>query len=219
MARLFWFTIFPSYQIDSKEQGVDGRSCHDWTKSCSHWSQVYIYLNSQYMEVFLVAMSSHYHPQQLLSTKQKCWYKKDVQNCQSSSEHFLDLGVRVLNIKEVYLAHILVFLSDSKNILLLKGLLTNHIKSFKEFSCVRNLMMKKDYKSSRWTPNFSYVTSNDHNLVNFYHLEPTLIPQWSWGCELYSFFYMQSDKMDGRCLKDTKNYRSLHDFFFNFNNS
>ena len=89
---------------------------------------------------------------------------------------FLDLGARVLNFKEVYLAHILVFLSDSKNILLFKGLLTNHFKSFKEFSCGRNLMMKKDYKSSRWTPNFSCVTSNDYNLVNFNHHEPTLFP-------------------------------------------
>ena len=101
------------------------------------------------MEVVLVSMSYHYHPQEILSTKQKCWYKKVVQNCQSSSKHFLDLGARVLNFKEVYLAHILVFLSDSKDILLFKGLLTNHFKSFKDFSCGRNLMMKKDYKSSR----------------------------------------------------------------------
>ena len=97
-------------------------------------SQVHIFLKSQGMEVVLVSMSSHYHPQQLLFTKQKCWYKKFVQNCQSSSKHFLDLGARVLNFKEVYLAHLLVFLSDSKNILLLKCLLANHFKSFKEFS-------------------------------------------------------------------------------------
>ena len=96
-----------------------------------------------------------------------------------SSKHFLDLGARVWNFKEVYLAHLLVFLSDSKNILLLKCLLANHFKSFKEFSCGRNLTMKKDYKSSRWTPNFRCVTSNDYNLVNFYHLELTLFPKWS----------------------------------------
>ena len=89
---------------------------------------------------------------------------------------FLDLGARVLNFKKVYLAHLFVFLSDSKSILLLKWLLTNHFKSLKEFSCGRNLMMEKYYKSSIWIPHFSYVTSSGHNLVNFYHLEPTLFP-------------------------------------------
>ena len=172
----FGSSHFKVIRFDSKVQGVDWRSCHGWTRPCSHWSQVHISLNSQDMEVVLVAMSSHYHPQQLLFTKQECWYKKVVQNCQSSSKHFLDLGARVLNFKEVYLAHLLVFLSDSKYILLFKGLSTNHFKSSKEFSCGRNLMMKKDYKSSRWTPNFPCVTSNDHNLVNFYHLEPIIFP-------------------------------------------
>ena len=61
----------------------------------------------------VVAMSSHYHPQQLIFTKHLFWYKF-VQNCQSFSKHFLDLGVRVLNFKGVYRAHLLVFLSDSK---------------------------------------------------------------------------------------------------------
>ena len=128
------------------------------------------------MEVVLVVKSSHYHPQQLLLTKQECWYKKFVQTCQSSSKHSLDLEARVLNFKGSYLAHFLVFLSDSKYILLFKGLLTNNFKSFKEFSCGRNLMMKNDYKSSRWTPKFPCVTSNDHNLVNFYHLESIIFP-------------------------------------------
>ena len=171
------------------------------------------------MEVVLVAMSSHFHPQQLLFTKHLCWYKKFVQNCQSSSKHFLDLGARVLNLKEVYLAHILVFFSDSKSILLFKWLLTNHFKSFKELSRGRDSMRKKDYKSSRWIPNFPCVTSNDHNLVNFYHLEPILFPKLSWGCELYAFFYVQSEKMDGNFLKDTKYYRLFHDLFSNFSNS
>ena len=164
------------------------------------------------MEVVLVAMSSHYHPQQLLFTNNLCWYKKFVQNCQSSSKHFLDLGARVLNFKGVYLYHLLVFLNYSKDILLFKGLSINHFKSSKEFSCGRNLMMKKDYKSSRWIPNFPCVTSNDHNLVNFYHLEPNHFPKWSWICELYSFFYVKSEKMDGSCLKNAKDYRSFHDF-------
>ena len=94
-------------------------------------------------------MSPHYHPQQLLFTKQECWYKKFVQACQISSKHFLDLGARVLNFKGVYLAHLLVFLSDSKDILLFKGLSTNHFKSFKKLLCVRFLMIEKDYKYSR----------------------------------------------------------------------
>ena len=141
-----------------------------------------------------------------------CWYKKVVQNCQGSSKHVLDLGARVLNFKEVYLSHLLVFLSDYKDIFLFKGLSINHFKSLKEFPWGRGLMRKKDYKSSRWTPNFPCVTSNDHNLVNLYHLEPTFFPQWSWGCELYSFFYMQSEKMYGTCPKDTKGYRSFNDF-------
>ena len=60
---------------------------------------MHISLNSQDMEVVLVAMGSNYHPQQLLFTKQECWYKKVDQNCQSSLKHFLVLGVRVLNFK------------------------------------------------------------------------------------------------------------------------
>ena len=121
---LSYLITLQSYQMDSKVQGVDWRSCHVWTRSCSYWSQVNISLNYQDMEVVFVAMSSHFHPQQLLFTKKLCWYKKVVQNSQSSSKHFLDLGARVLNFKEVYLAHLLVFLSDYKNILLQKGLLT-----------------------------------------------------------------------------------------------
>ena len=96
-----------------------------------------------------MAMSSHYHPKQLLFTKKEYWYKKFVQTCQSSSRHSLDLEARVLNFKGVYIAHLLVFLSDSKYILLFNGLSTNHFKSSKEFSCGRNLVKKKDYKSSR----------------------------------------------------------------------
>ena len=79
---------------------------------------MHVSLNSQDMEVGLVAMSSHYHPQQIIFTKQEFWYKKFVQNCQSSSKHFLDVGARVLNFKEAYLTHLLVFLSDSKDMLL-----------------------------------------------------------------------------------------------------
>ena len=94
-------------------------------------------------------MSSHYHPQQLLFTNNVCWYKKFVQNCQSSSKHFLELGARVLNFKEVYLAHILVFLSDYKEMLLFKVVSTNHFNSFKKLLCGRCLMMKEDYKSHK----------------------------------------------------------------------
>ena len=89
---------------------------------------------------------------------------------------FLNLGARVLSFKGEYLAHLLVFFSDSKDIILLKGLSTNNFKGFKEFSWGRDFMRKKYYKSSRWIPNFSCVTSNDHNLVNFYHLEPIIFP-------------------------------------------
>ena len=46
---------------------------------------------------------------------------------------FLNLGARVLNSKGVYLAHLLVFLSDSKDMLLFKELSTNHFKFFKKF--------------------------------------------------------------------------------------
>ena len=141
--------------FDSKVQGVDWRSCHVWTRFCSNWSQEHISLKFQDMEVVFVAKSSHYHPQQLLFTKQEYWYKKFVQNCQSSSKHFLDLEARVLNFKGVYLAHLLVFLSDSKYIFLFKELPINHFKSSKEFSCGRNLVKRKDYKSSRWIPHFS----------------------------------------------------------------
>ena len=151
----FGFITFQSYQIDSKVQWVDGRSCHDWTRSCSCWSQEQISLKFQYMEVVLVAMSPHHHPQQLLFTNKEYWDKKFVQTCQSSSKHSLDLEARVLNFKGAYLAHLLVFLSDSKDILLLKGLSTNHFKNSKYFSCGRNLVKKKDYKSSRWIHNFT----------------------------------------------------------------
>ena len=61
-----------------------------------------------------------YHPQQLIFTKQEYWHKKFVQTCQSSSKHSLDLEARVLNFKGAYLAHLLVFFSDSKDILLFK---------------------------------------------------------------------------------------------------
>ena len=106
------------------------------------------------MEVVLVAMSHHHHPQQFLFTKEEYWHKKFVQTWQSSSKHSLDLEARVLDFKGAYLAHLLVFLSDSKNILLFKELPTNHFKSSKEFSCGRNLVKKKDYKSSKSTPQF-----------------------------------------------------------------
>ena len=138
-------------------------------------TMAYFFLISRYGSGFGV------HSQQFLFTKEEYWHKKCVQTCQSSTKHSLDLEARVLNFKGAYLAHLLVFLSDSKDIILFKGLLTNHFKSSKEFSCGRNLMRKKDYKSSRWIPNFPCVTSNDHNLVNFYHLEPIIFPKWSWG--------------------------------------
>ena len=136
---IFWMVQVSKYhsrylkviKIDPKIQRVKGRSCHDWTRSCSYWSQEHISLKFQDMEVVLVAMSPHNHPQQLLFTKKEYWHKKFVQTCQSSSKHFLDLGARVLNFKGVYLAHILVFLNDSNDILLLKGLSTNHFKSSK----------------------------------------------------------------------------------------
>ena len=131
------------------------------------------------MEVVLVAMSPHHHPQQFLFTKEEYWHKKFVQNWQSSTKHSLDLEARVLDFKGEYIAHLLVFLSDYKNILLFKELPTNHFKISKEFSYGRNLVKKKDYKSSRWIPNFPYVTSNGHNLVNFYHLEPIIFSWWS----------------------------------------
>ena len=165
------------------------------------------------MEVVLVAMSPHPHPQQILFTKEEYWHKKLVQAWQISSKHSLDLEARVLDFKGAYFAHLLVFLSDSKNILLFKELPTNHFKSTKGFSCGRNLVKKKDYKSPRWIPNFPYVISNGHNLVNFYHLEPILFPQGSWRCELYAFFHVQSKKMDGSFLKNAKDYTSFHDFW------
>ena len=74
-------------------------------------------------------------------------------------------------------------------------------------------MKKKDYKSSRWIPNFPCVTSNDYNLVTFYHIKPNFFPKWSWGCENYSWFYLQSEKMDGSCLKNANNYMSFYDFW------
>ena len=179
MTRLFWFTTFQDYQIWFKSTRGWLKNSHVWTRFYSIWSQVHISLNYQDMEVVLVAMSSHFHPQQLLFIKHLYWYKKVVQNFQVSSKHFLDLGSRVLNFKEVHLSHLLVFLSDSKDIILFKGLSTNNFKSYKEFSCGRNLVKKKDYKSSKWIPNFPYVTSNGHNMVNCYHFEPILFPWWS----------------------------------------
>ena len=107
------------------------------------------------MEVVLVAMSPHHHSQQFLFTKEEYWHKKFVQTWQSSTKHSLDLEARVLDFRGAYLAHLLVFLSDSKNILLFNELPTNHFKSSKEFSCGRNLVKKKDYKSSRWIHNFT----------------------------------------------------------------
>ena len=62
----------------------------------------------------MVAMSPHHHPQQILFTKEEYWHKKFVQTWQSSSKHSLDLEARVLDFKGAYLAHLLVFLSDSK---------------------------------------------------------------------------------------------------------
>ena len=53
-----------------------------------------------------------------------------------------------MDFKGVYHAHLLIFLSD-----------------FKEIVCGRNLMMKKDYKFSRWTLKFHDVTWNEHNLI------------------------------------------------------
>ena len=79
---------FKVTKFGSKSQGIDWRSCHAWTRLCSHWSQMHISINSRDMEVVVVAMSSCYHPQQLIFTKHLCWYNKCVQNCQSSSRHF-----------------------------------------------------------------------------------------------------------------------------------
>ena len=87
------------------------------------------------------------------------------------------------------------------------------LKISKEFSWGRNLVKKKDYKSSRWIPHFSYVISNCHNLVNFYHLEPILFSWWREGCVLHALFYVQSRKMDGGCLKYAEYYRPFHDFW------
>ena len=101
------------------------------------------------MEVVLVAMIPHHHPQQFLFTKEEYWHKKFVQTWQSSTKHSLDLEARVLDFKEAYLAHLLLFLSDSKTIILFKELPTNHFKISKEFSCGWNLVEKKDYKSPR----------------------------------------------------------------------
>ena len=104
---------------------------------------------------WLVAIGPHHLPQQFLFTKEEYWHKKFDQTWQSSTKHSLELEARVLDFKGAYLAHLLVFLSDSKNILLFKELPTNHFKSSKEFSCGRNLVKKKDYKSFRWIPHFS----------------------------------------------------------------
>ena len=70
---------FKMIKFGSKVQGIDWRSCHAWTRLCSHWSQMHISLNSQDMEVVVVSMSSHCHPQQLIFKNQFCWYKKVVQ--------------------------------------------------------------------------------------------------------------------------------------------
>ena len=53
----FGSTYFKVIKIDSKVQRVKGRSCHDWTRSCSYWSQEHISLKFQDMEVVFVAMS------------------------------------------------------------------------------------------------------------------------------------------------------------------
>ena len=127
MEELAWQGCFGSshfkvIRFDSKVQGVDWRSYHVWTRPCSYWSQEHISLKFQDMEVVLVDMNPHYHPQQLLFTKKEYWYKKIVQTCKSSPRHSLDLEARVLNFKGVYLAYLLVFLSDSKDIFLFKVL-------------------------------------------------------------------------------------------------
>ena len=136
------------------------------------------------MEVVLVAMSPHHHPQQSLFTKEGYWHKKFVQIWQSSTKHSLDLEARVLDFKRSYLSHLLVFLSDSKDVLLLKQLSTNQFKIFKTILCVRCLMMKKYYKSSRQAIKFPYMTSKDHNLVNFHLFKLILFSQQSLGCLL-----------------------------------
>ena len=96
-----------------------------------------------------MAMSPHHHPQQILLTKEEYWHKTFVQIWQSSTKHSLDLEARVLDSRGACVAHLLIFLSDSKIILLFKEFPTNHFKSSKEFSCGNNLVKKKDYKSSR----------------------------------------------------------------------
>ena len=100
---------FKVIRFDSKVQGVDWRSCYVWTRPCSYQPQGHSSLKFQYMEVVLVDMSPHHHPQQLLFTKEEYWHKKFVQTCQSSLKHSLDLEARVLNFKGAYLAHLLVF--------------------------------------------------------------------------------------------------------------
>ena len=77
-----------------------------------------------------MAIGPHHHPQQFLFTKEEYWHKKFVQTWQSSTKHSLDLEARVLEFKGAYIAHLLVFLSDSKYILLFKGSLTNHFQKF-----------------------------------------------------------------------------------------
>ena len=52
------------------------------------------------MEVVLVAMSPHHHPQQILFTKEEYWHKKFVQIWQSSTKHSLDLEAMVLDFRE-----------------------------------------------------------------------------------------------------------------------
>ena len=96
LGELAWQGCFSSshfkvIRFDSKVQGIDWRSCHVRTRPCSYWSQEHIYIKFQDMEVVLVAMSPHHHPQQLLSTKEEYWHKKFVQACPSSSKHSLDL--------------------------------------------------------------------------------------------------------------------------------
>ena len=88
-----------------------------------------------WLRVLIIILNKFYSQRKNIGTKSLFKLGKVPQGM------LLNLGVRVLDLKGVYLAHLLVFLSDSKDIILFKGLLTNHFKSSKEFSCGRNLMM------------------------------------------------------------------------------
>ena len=149
MARLFWFITFQGYQI--------------WLKSTRDWLEKLSWLD----KILFHLVTSAYFSQCSRYGSGFGGYEFSLSSSTTS---------KVLNFKGIYLAHLLVFLSDSKDIFLFKGLSTNHFKSFKELSWGRDLMRKKDYKSSRWVLNFPCVTLNDHKLVNFYHLEPILFP-------------------------------------------